>query len=59
MSQQAQKISTKRKRRWPWLTRAVNEEIKDLFGRPWRYRQFDEPYMQAQPEKARQFGVRR
>jgi 5-methyltetrahydropteroyltriglutamate--homocysteine methyltransferase len=37
---------------------AVNEEIKDLFAAGADYVQMDEPYMQAQPEKARQFGVR-
>jgi 5-methyltetrahydropteroyltriglutamate--homocysteine methyltransferase len=36
---------------------AVNEEIKDLFAAGADYVQVDEPYMQAQPEKARQFGV--
>jgi 5-methyltetrahydropteroyltriglutamate--homocysteine methyltransferase len=37
---------------------AVNEEIKDLFAAGADYVQIDEPYMQAQPEKARQFGVK-
>ena len=37
---------------------AVNEEIKDLFAEGADYVQIDEPYMQAQPEKARQFGVK-
>jgi 5-methyltetrahydropteroyltriglutamate--homocysteine methyltransferase len=37
---------------------AVNEEIKDLFAAGADFVQIDEPYMQAQPEKARQFGVR-
>jgi 5-methyltetrahydropteroyltriglutamate--homocysteine methyltransferase len=36
---------------------AVNEEIKDLFANGADVVQIDEPYMQAQPEKARQFGV--
>jgi 5-methyltetrahydropteroyltriglutamate--homocysteine methyltransferase len=36
---------------------AVNEEVKDLFAAGADYVQIDEPYMQAQPEKARQFGV--
>jgi 5-methyltetrahydropteroyltriglutamate--homocysteine methyltransferase len=36
---------------------AVNEEIKDLFAAGADYVQIDEPYMQAYPEKARQFGV--
>jgi 5-methyltetrahydropteroyltriglutamate--homocysteine methyltransferase len=37
---------------------AVNEEIKDLFTAGADTVQIDEPYMQAQPEKARQFGVK-
>jgi 5-methyltetrahydropteroyltriglutamate--homocysteine methyltransferase len=37
---------------------AVNEEIRDLFAAGAHYVQIDEPYMQAQPEKARQFGVK-
>lgn len=37
---------------------AVNEEIKDLFAAGADYVQIDEPYMQAYPEKARQFGVK-
>jgi len=37
---------------------AVNEEIKDLFAAGADTVQIDEPYMQAQPEKARQFGVK-
>ncbi len=37
---------------------AVNEEIRDLFAAGADYVQIDEPYMQAQPEKARQFGVK-
>lgn len=36
---------------------AVNEEIKDLFAAGADYVQIDEPYMQAYPEKARQYGV--
>jgi 5-methyltetrahydropteroyltriglutamate--homocysteine methyltransferase len=36
---------------------AVNEEIQDLFAAGTDVVQIDEPYMQAQPEKARQFGV--
>src|SRR6266699_3257075 len=34
---------------------AVNEEIKDLFAAGADYVQIDEPYMQARPEKARQY----
>jgi 5-methyltetrahydropteroyltriglutamate--homocysteine methyltransferase len=37
---------------------AVNEEVKDLFAAGADYVQIDEPYMQAQPEKARQFGIK-
>lgn len=36
---------------------AVNEEIKDLFAAGADVVQIDEPYMQARPEKARQFGI--
>jgi 5-methyltetrahydropteroyltriglutamate--homocysteine methyltransferase len=36
---------------------AVNEEIKDLFAAGCDVVQIDEPYMQARPDKARQFGV--
>jgi 5-methyltetrahydropteroyltriglutamate--homocysteine methyltransferase len=36
---------------------AVNEEIRDLFAAGADLVQIDEPYMQARPEKARQYGV--
>jgi 5-methyltetrahydropteroyltriglutamate--homocysteine methyltransferase len=36
---------------------AVNEEIVDLFAAGADYVQIDEPYMQAYPDKARQYGV--
>jgi 5-methyltetrahydropteroyltriglutamate--homocysteine methyltransferase len=36
----------------------VNDEIKDLFAAGADYVQIDEPYMQAQPEKARRFGLK-
>ena len=36
---------------------AVNEEIKDLFAAGADVVQIDEPYMQAQPDKARRFGI--
>lgn len=36
---------------------AVNEEVQDLFAAGADIVQIDEPYMQAQPEKARAFGV--
>src|SRR5215472_14880484 len=37
---------------------AVNAEIKDLFAAGANIVQIDEPYMQARPEKARQYGLR-
>jgi 5-methyltetrahydropteroyltriglutamate--homocysteine methyltransferase len=37
---------------------AVNEEIRDLFAAGADIVQIDEPYLQARPEKARQYGVR-
>jgi 5-methyltetrahydropteroyltriglutamate--homocysteine methyltransferase len=37
---------------------AVNEEIKDLFDAGADLVQIDEPYLQARPEKARQYGLR-
>jgi 5-methyltetrahydropteroyltriglutamate--homocysteine methyltransferase len=37
---------------------AVNEEIRDLFAAGADIVQIDEPYMQARPEKARQYGLR-
>ena len=37
---------------------AVNAEIKDLFAAGADIVQLDEPYMQARPEKARQYGLR-
>ena len=36
---------------------AVNAEIKDLFSAGADIVQIDEPYMQARPEKARQYGL--
>jgi 5-methyltetrahydropteroyltriglutamate--homocysteine methyltransferase len=36
---------------------AVNEEIKDLFAAGADVIQIDEPYMQARPAKAKQYGV--
>jgi 5-methyltetrahydropteroyltriglutamate--homocysteine methyltransferase len=36
----------------------VNAEIKDLFAAGADIVQIDEPYMQARPEKARQYGLR-
>src|ERR1700722_14450258 len=37
---------------------AVNEEIKDLFAAGADIVQIDEPYLQAVPDKARQFGLK-
>jgi 5-methyltetrahydropteroyltriglutamate--homocysteine methyltransferase len=37
---------------------AVNDEIRDLFAAGADIVQVDEPYMQARPDKARQFGLR-
>jgi 5-methyltetrahydropteroyltriglutamate--homocysteine methyltransferase len=37
---------------------AVNAEIKDLFAAGADIVQVDEPYMQARPEKARQYGLK-
>ncbi len=37
---------------------AVNEEISDLFAAGADVVQIDEPYMQARPEKARQYGLK-
>jgi 5-methyltetrahydropteroyltriglutamate--homocysteine methyltransferase len=37
---------------------AVNEEIRDLFAAGADIVQVDEPWMQARPEKARQYGVK-
>src|SRR5213595_355119 len=37
---------------------AVNAEIKDLFAAGTDIVQIDEPYMQARPEKARQYGLK-
>jgi 5-methyltetrahydropteroyltriglutamate--homocysteine methyltransferase len=36
---------------------AVNEEVKDLFAAGADIVQLDEPYMQAQPDDAREYGV--
>ena len=37
---------------------AVNEEVRDLFAAGADIVQIDEPYMQARPEKAREFGLK-
>src|SRR5687768_5373644 len=39
------------------FARAVNEEVKDLFAAVADIVQIDEPYLQAQPEKARRYGL--
>ncbi len=37
---------------------AVNDEIKDLFAAGADIVQIDEPYMQARPDKAKEFGIK-
>jgi 5-methyltetrahydropteroyltriglutamate--homocysteine methyltransferase len=37
---------------------AVNQEIKDMFAAGADYVQVDEPYMQANPDKARKYGAK-
>ncbi|HKS70545.1 MAG TPA: cobalamin-independent methionine synthase II family protein [Ktedonobacterales bacterium] len=39
------------------MAEAINEEIKDLFAAGADVVQIDEPYLQARPEKAREYGV--
>src|SRR5262245_2950953 len=58
MSQQAQNDFYKDERELALdYAAAVNEEIRDLFAAGADIVQIDEPYMQARPEKARQYGV--
>src|SRR5262245_1916910 len=59
MSQQAQNdyYSTEEAAAMDYAA-AVNEEIRDLFAAGADVVQIDEPYMQARPEKARQYGLR-
>src|SRR5665213_1935650 len=58
MSQQAQNDFYKSEEEMALdYAEAVNAEIKDLFAAGADVVQIDEPYMQARPEKARQFGV--
>ncbi len=58
MSQQAQDDFYKDERQLALdYAAAVNEEIRDLFAAGADIVQIDEPYMQARPEKARQYGV--
>ena len=58
MSQQAQNdyYATEREASLDYAT-AVNEEIRDLLAAGADVVQLDEPYMQARPEKAREYGV--
>lgn len=58
MSQQAQNdfYATDREAALDYAA-AVNAEIKDLFATGADVVQLDEPYMQARPEKAREYGV--
>lgn len=58
MSQQAQNdfYATDREAALDYAA-AVNEEIKDLFAAGADVVQLDEPYMQARPEAAREYGV--
>ena len=58
MSQQAQNdyYATNREAALDYAA-AVNEEIRDLFAAGADVVQLDEPYMQARPEQAREYGV--
>jgi 5-methyltetrahydropteroyltriglutamate--homocysteine methyltransferase len=59
MSQQAQNDFYKSEEEMAFdYAAAVNAEIKDLFAAGADIVQIDEPYMQARPEKARQYGLR-
>jgi 5-methyltetrahydropteroyltriglutamate--homocysteine methyltransferase len=59
MSQQAQNDYYKSEEEMTLdYAEAVNAEIKDLFAAGADIVQIDEPYMQARPEKARQFGLK-
>lgn len=59
MSQQAQNDFYKHEEEMALdYAAAVNEEIKDLFAAGADVVQIDEPYMQARPDKARQYGVK-
>ncbi len=58
MAQQAQNDFYKSEREMALdYAAAVNAEIRDLFAAGADYVQIDEPYMQARPEKAREFGL--
>src|SRR6187455_2318196 len=59
MSQQAQNDFYKHEEEMALdYAAAVNAEIKDLFAAGADVVQIDEPYMQARPEKARQYGLK-
>ena len=59
MSQQAQNDFYKSEEECAFAyAAAVNAEIKDLFAAGADIVQIDEPYMQARPEKARQYGLK-
>jgi 5-methyltetrahydropteroyltriglutamate--homocysteine methyltransferase len=58
MSQQAQNDYYEREEELALgYAAAVNEEMKDLFAAGADVVQIDEPYMQARPDKARQYGL--
>lgn len=58
MTQQAQNDYYKTERECALAyAEAVNAEVKDLFAAGADIVQLDEPYMQAQPEKAREYGI--
>lgn len=58
MAQQAQNDFYKSEREMALdYAAAVNAEMKDLFAAGADYVQIDEPYMQARPEKAREYGI--
>jgi len=58
MAQQAQNDFYKSEREMALdYATAVNAEMKDLFAAGADYVQIDEPYMQARPEKAREYGI--
>src|SRR5262249_32751170 len=59
MSQQAQNVFYESEEEMALdYAAAVNEEIRDLFKAGADIVQLDEPYMQARPEKARQYGLK-
>lgn len=59
MAQQAQidAYGGSRQRAAVDYARAVNEEVRDLFAAGADVVQIDEPYLQARPDEARQFGL--